>query len=290
MSVSSISTQAAERVAHKPSLQQLLSSQLSRLDDSTDQTAVASGITTAATSQDGSSGANGISGPSTTQLSDGILNVLFGMQQQATATNAGSSTTSLKDFLAAMDTDGDSQISQSEFEGYLTKNGATKEQADKIFSSVDSDGSGEISSSELSQAIENGRPHGRPHGPGGPPRPEDIAKRIFESIDTDGDGTVSKTDLESFMTAKGGTADQADKDFAALDINGDGSLTQDEVAQKLAAALPQPGDAASTTSADSSQTVKDSQSSAWSRLLDALSTASSSSSTTNNTPKVALAA
>ena len=78
-------------------------------------------------------------------MSDGILNVLFAMQQQSSASGTGSSATSLKDFLATMDTDGDSQISQSEFEGYLTKNGVTKEQADKIFSSVDSDGSGEIS-------------------------------------------------------------------------------------------------------------------------------------------------
>jgi Ca2+-binding EF-hand superfamily protein len=289
-------------------LQQILAAQLSRLSDDSDQTANADATATSASGQGTSAGSNGdVTGSSTTQLSDGILGVLFQMQQQSTATtangaadgttatDASSPAAALKSFLASMDTNGDNQVSQSEFEAYLTKNGGTKEQADKIFGALDSDGSGGISSDELTAAVKNGRPHGH-HGHHGHGGPGDIADDLLKSLDSDNDGTVSQTDLESFLTAKGGTKSQADSDFAALDINGDGALSKNEIAQKLVDLLQNPEgnaqnqnqqSAATTASASNSQSVQGDQSSAWLRMIDALANAPSSTATKTSTVAIA---
>ena len=49
---------------------------------------------------------------------------------------------------------------------------------------------------------------------------------MFDKIDSDGDGKISKIELETAFTQAGGSADQADKLFAALDKDGDGSVSK----------------------------------------------------------------
>lgn len=297
MSISNISTQAAGHV-HRPSLSHLLSSALSRLDNSSDQPSAAASVLDTITSTGEGSCGPGTTGSSTTQLSDGILNLLFQMQQQtsatadsgSTATDATSAQSPVQRFLAALDTDGDSQISQSEFETYLAKNGATKEQADKIFGAVDTDGSGSISSDELTQAVQNGQSRG------GRPSPADIANRLFSKVDADGDGSVTQAELETFVTENGGTTDEADKVFAALDPNSDGSVTKDQFTQTLAELLPakpvprhEKDGVRSSSTSSTSATASGKDKSAWLRLLDALA-ANAASSNTAASSSVAIAA
>ena len=45
----------------------------------------------------------------------------------------------------------------------------------------------------------------------------DPLAKLVSAIDTDGDGSITKSEMESYITAKGGTADQADSLFSALD-------------------------------------------------------------------------
>jgi len=56
---------------------------------------------------------------------------------------------------------------------------------------------------------------------------------LVSAIDTNGDGTISQSELESYITAKGGTQDEADALYANLNQNGSGNLTQTQLASDL---------------------------------------------------------
>jgi len=68
-------------------------------------------------------------------------------EQQASAGNVASQ------LMQAMDTNGDSSISQSEFENFVTSIGGTTDEADKDFSALNSQNSSGITTDQLTSAI-----------------------------------------------------------------------------------------------------------------------------------------
>src|SRR5260221_2791571 len=120
-----------------------------------------SGSTTASgTSTAPASGGSGLS-----QLSPTTLSALLAAQSQsssgATTTSAPTDASSaLKDLFSQLDTNGDGQISKSEFENALGAGGTNIAQADAVFSKLDKDGNGTVSLDEMSSALKGrGRPH-----------------------------------------------------------------------------------------------------------------------------------
>lgn len=57
--------------------------------------------------------------------------------------------------------------------------------------------------------------------------------RLFAAIDADKDGNVTKEEFETFIKAKGGTQEEADKLYALLDKDGDGKLSEDQLADAI---------------------------------------------------------
>ena len=86
----------------------------------------------------------------------GTMAALISMQGQSAT---GISAQSPSQLFAKLDTDGDGQISQSEFETALGNDGVDKASADALFSKLDANGDGSISQSELTQAQHSGGGH-----------------------------------------------------------------------------------------------------------------------------------
>lgn len=273
-----------------PNLNKVLSNLFQRLDSSGSDTAVAAAGDETETGQ--KTAVASVSGPSTGQLSNSIMSVLFMQQLQAGAAEgqqppppgaAGDEArqAALKSFYAGIDVNGDGAISQAELSDYLKANGGTEDEANKIFAALDSDGNGDVSESELNGAIESGRPRHGGHRPP-PPDPAEIADKVFSRIDADGDGSLTKAELEAFVTSKGGTVEQADSDYAALDSGGTGSVTKEQfkaAAAKLAELKPEPPASRSPDAA----TAGKSDPSPWLRFLDALATVTSTQPSTTVT-------
>lgn len=57
--------------------------------------------------------------------------------------------------------------------------------------------------------------------------------RLFAAIDANKDGNVAKDEFETFIKAKGGTQEEADKLYALLDKDGDGKLSEDQLAEAI---------------------------------------------------------
>lgn len=57
--------------------------------------------------------------------------------------------------------------------------------------------------------------------------------RLFVAIDSSADGSIDKEELEGFITAKGGTVDEADKLFAILDKDSDGAVSEEQLAASI---------------------------------------------------------
>ena len=213
------------------------------------------------------------------------MNLLFQIQSQASPTTASNQTTDtmqstdpLQQFFSAIDTDGNGQMSQAEFENFLTKNGGTKAEADKIFAALDTNDTGSLSEAQVASAVQEGQPpqgrvgghHHHGHHGGGAAKAVD---QLFSQIDSDDDGSISETDLESFVTANGGTTAEADSDFSALDPNNTGSVTKDAFTQALEN-LQAGNQFATTQSASANGTDPANQgASQWLRMIDALANA-----------------
>jgi hypothetical protein len=85
------------------------------------------------------------------------------------AAQGSSQSDSLKDLFGLLDTNGDGQISKSEFESDLGAGGTNIANADSVFSKLDTNGDGSVSLDELSSALK-GKGHGghhHAHGAGG---------------------------------------------------------------------------------------------------------------------------
>jgi hypothetical protein len=107
------------------------------------------------------------SGPSAgSQISPATMSALLDAQSQsstgATATSSTSQSDPLKDLFSQIDTNGDGQLSKSEFENALGAGGTNIAQADDVFSKLDKDGNGNVSLDEMSSALK-GKGHQHHH-------------------------------------------------------------------------------------------------------------------------------
>ena len=98
---------------------------------------------------------NGTTGSGGSAFGPGTMAALLSLQDQS-ATGATAQTPS--SLFSKLDTDGDGQVSKSEFETALTGAGASISTADALFAKLDANGDGSISQSELAKAS-----HGRHH-------------------------------------------------------------------------------------------------------------------------------
>ena len=140
----------------------------------------------------------------------GMLAALVSLQgQQANAGPSGSS-----GLLSQLDTNGDGQISKTEFESALGSDGVDASSADALFSKLDSNGDGSISQSELSSA-QHGHGHhhhhmdgaGQSSGSGG-----GGASSLLNATNADGSTTQTSTNADGSTTtsityADGSTVD-----------------------------------------------------------------------------------
>jgi len=101
----------------------------------------------------------------TDQFASALLSELVQMQEQSTT--AGSSvagqTTPGQQLFAALDANGDGQVSQTEFESALTSAGADSAAADAIFKKLDANGDGTVSQAELASGIHGHHHHHHHH-------------------------------------------------------------------------------------------------------------------------------
>jgi Ca2+-binding EF-hand superfamily protein len=199
------------------------------------------------TSAPPASGANNTTGTSKAQLSGEILALLVKLQQQTSSGTAGanastsisalSASTSiatssdpLSQLIAAMDTDGDGKISQTEMESYVENNlGGTAAQADALFSGLNNGGTGNLTATQLQNDLQQaaGGVHGHHrhhHHGGGAPSADQVGNDLVKAMDSDGNGSVSQSEFDTFVTGLGGTTSEADADFASLDPGNTGSV------------------------------------------------------------------
>jgi Ca2+-binding EF-hand superfamily protein len=97
------------------------------------------------------SGATGFS-----QISPATMSALLAAQSQpSAATNSPltSPSSALQNLFSLLNTNGDGQVSKSEFENALGAGGTNTAQADSVFSKLDTNGDGSVSLSELSSAL-----------------------------------------------------------------------------------------------------------------------------------------
>jgi len=104
--------------------------------------------------------AGGGSGPWSSAIDPNTLSALLAVQGQQG--NTGSATSSLQSLFAKFDTNGDGQISQSEFESAIGPN-ADQSQVDALFQKIDANGDGAISQDELGSAIQTAQNHSHHH-------------------------------------------------------------------------------------------------------------------------------
>jgi Ca2+-binding EF-hand superfamily protein len=177
---------------------------------------------------------------------------LMALQAQSGATAGDTSTSSssqgsaadpVQQLFSAMDSDGDGEVSQSEMEAYIEKQGGTQAQADSLFSALDqsnaaSGGSSGISESQMASAVsQSQQAHGAHHhhhhhkSVGTNDQADNVANTLLQAMDSDDDGSVSEDEFSNFITANGGTAADASSDFAALNTSGSNALTSADFAK-----------------------------------------------------------
>jgi hypothetical protein len=114
-----------------------------------------------------------VGGAGFTQISPATMSTLLAAQGQASTvtTTSTASTTSastdpasaLKDLFSQIDTNGDGQISKSEFENALGAGGTNIAQADDVFNKLDANGDGSVSLDEMSKALQGAGGKGGHH-------------------------------------------------------------------------------------------------------------------------------
>lgn len=145
---------------------------------------------------------------STPTFDPGMLAALVSLQgQQANAGPNGSS-----GLLSQLDTNGDGQISKTEFESALGSDGVDASSADALFSKLDSNSDGSVSQSELSSAQHG---HGHHHHMGGAGQSGGSgggASSLLNATNADGSTTQTSTNADGSTTtsityADGSTVD-----------------------------------------------------------------------------------
>lgn len=143
----------------------------------------------AATSDDSSAGSS-----SCTQFSPDVMKALLSVQGD----QANTGPSKLKSLIGKFDTNGDGQISQSEFENAIGPN-ADKAKVDELFSKLDGNGDGEVSQDEMQSAMQkaHGGHHHHHHGAQGPggQAGSDPLQALLSG--TSADGTSSQSAINS---------------------------------------------------------------------------------------------
>jgi Ca2+-binding EF-hand superfamily protein len=244
---------------------QILAKMLSRLDNSP-ATANSTGSTTfgntspALSSVSDTETSNALTGIDQPLLSDQIVSLLVQSQQQSSAANPQSSgavndsslapasvgNTSVQQLFAAIDTNADGSISQSEMESFIEGNGGTQSQADALFSNLNQSGASGISESELaSEAAQGHHVHHHHHQQGGGAESQgssslDLASELFSASDTNQDGTLSASELAIgnsagvSSTSPTNSGQATSNLLAQIDSNGDGSVSSNELSTFMA--------------------------------------------------------
>jgi hypothetical protein len=150
-------------------LQQLLQQGKAKAGDATEATdplsmlmqSLSGGESSASQTGAATSTASGAStNPGVPPIGSDAMRVLITVQSEKTGGSAESK------FFAKLDSDGDGQISQSEFSMAASQAGADSAVADAVFAKIDADGDGSVSQSELAKADHGGHHH---RVAGGPP-------------------------------------------------------------------------------------------------------------------------
>ena len=172
-------------------------------------------------------------------LSGDLLMALANLQIQGSASSAnassGNGASPVQQLFSAMDSDGDGEISQSEMESYVEKQGGTQAQADQLFTSL-GQASG-VSESQMqsvvsqAQQAQQGHHHHGHHGAHGGQQADNVASTLLQAMDSNDDGSVDQSEFTNFVTANGGTEAAATSDFTALNSSGSGSLTSADFAK-----------------------------------------------------------
>ncbi|HEX5210234.1 MAG TPA: EF-hand domain-containing protein [Pseudolabrys sp.] len=151
----------------------------------------------------------------------GTMAALLALQSQS----AGGAQAPLSLF-AKLDTDGNGQISQSEFETTLGNAGVDKSSADALFATLDANGDGSIDQSELSKARHGGGHHHHMHAGGGAQGSGSSgADALVSGADAAGTTTQTTTNADGSSTTTISYADGSTVEMTtpAAPSNGSGS-------------------------------------------------------------------
>lgn len=175
------------------------------------------------------------------------LMALVSLQAQngSTTSQSGSSASSdpVQQLFSAMDSDDDGEVSQSEMESYIEKQGGTQGQADSLFSALtqsNSAGTSGVSESQMASAVSqaqqtrqaHGGHHHHHHKSGDAnDQADNVSSSLLQALDSNDDGSVSEDEFSNFITANGGTAADASSDFAALNTTNSNALTSADFAK-----------------------------------------------------------
>ena len=101
------------------------------------------------------------------QISPATMSALLAAQSQSSTPSTTPASTSpssaLQDLFSQIDSNGDGQISKSEFENALGAGGTNIAQADAVFSKMDKNGDGSVSLDEMSSALKGSGGKGHHH-------------------------------------------------------------------------------------------------------------------------------
>lgn len=135
---------------------------------------------------------NAASGPSCPPFSSDTMSALLTAQGQQSAGGRDAK------LFAKLDTDGDGQISKTEFDSAASKAGADSSVADAVFAKIDADGDGAVSQDELAKADHGGGHHRMRVGGGG--GGQDPLDALTSATDTNGATTQTSTNADGSTT------------------------------------------------------------------------------------------
>jgi Ca2+-binding EF-hand superfamily protein len=241
---------------------QMLSILLSRLDQSANATSGNDDAVQTSSNANGAGCQPAISGSAKPSLSSMVIGALIGEQMQSSDASASTSLSTLsmssgqdpvQSLFSAMDNDGDGQVSQAEMESYIKSKSGTQSEADTLYGMLTQDGSQSLTETQLAarapqppggmDGVEghHGHHHHMRSGDG-------AADALMQALDIDGSGSVDQNELTSFVTANGGTSDQASSIFSALDTSKTNALGSADFAAAIEN-LQNGGNANSTSNA-----------------------------------------
>ena len=177
--------------------------------------------------------ADGSGSLSVSQVVGGLQQLLDGSTQnqvyaaQSAQTPAYSSR--IADLFSQADTNGDGVISQQDLANAVTSNGGTTQQADALFAALDTAGNGNLTESEFQSGVQQivADAQAAVAQQVSPPDSSASLSSLFQQL-TGGSGSLTQSELEQAFTSQGGTTAQADALYAQLDPNNTGSVSESQ--------------------------------------------------------------